>query len=79
VKRQDIANYLGLTIETVSRILTSLEGCAVIEMPTSHPLVSQFASVIGGFRATQSRKRRQTVGRLRVRTPIAGHVEVIRG
>ena len=37
--RQDIADYLGLTIETVSRTLTSLEGCAAIELPTSRHIV----------------------------------------
>jgi CRP/FNR family transcriptional regulator, nitrogen fixation regulation protein len=35
MSRQDIADYLGLTIETVSRTLTALESAAVIELPTS--------------------------------------------
>ena len=35
MSRQDIADYLGLTIETVSRTLTSLEDSAAIELPTS--------------------------------------------
>ena len=35
MSRQDIADYLGLTIETVSRTLTQLEGKAAIELPTS--------------------------------------------
>jgi CRP/FNR family nitrogen fixation transcriptional regulator len=39
MSRQDIADYLGLTIETVSRTLTSLEGAAAIEVPTSRHIV----------------------------------------
>ncbi len=35
MSRQDIADYLGLTIETVSRTLSSLEHSAAIELPTS--------------------------------------------
>lgn len=33
--RRDIADYLGLTIETVSRSLTHLENTAAIKIPTS--------------------------------------------
>lgn len=33
--RQDIADYLGLTIETVSRTLSQLERDGVIELPTT--------------------------------------------
>ena len=39
MSRQDIADYLGLTIETVSRTLTYLESIAVIELPTSRRIV----------------------------------------
>jgi CRP/FNR family nitrogen fixation transcriptional regulator len=35
MSRQDIADYLGLTIETVSRTLTILENRAAIELPSS--------------------------------------------
>jgi CRP-like cAMP-binding protein len=35
MSRQDIADYLGLTIETVSRTLTQLEGSRVIAVPTA--------------------------------------------
>lgn len=39
MSRQDIADYLGLTIETVSRMLTDLENAATIELPTSRRIV----------------------------------------
>src|SRR5581483_10557822 len=39
MSRQDIADYLGLTIETVSRTLTHLENVAAIEVPTSRRIV----------------------------------------
>jgi CRP/FNR family nitrogen fixation transcriptional regulator len=39
MSRQDIADYLGLTIETVSRTLTHLESTAAIEVPTSRRIV----------------------------------------
>lgn len=37
--RQDVADYLGLTIETVSRTLTQLENSCAIELPTSRRIV----------------------------------------
>ena len=39
MSRQDMADYLGLTIETVSRTLTALEGAAMIEVPISRRIV----------------------------------------
>jgi CRP-like cAMP-binding protein len=39
MSRQDIADYLGLTIETVSRTLTQLENDSAIELPTSRRIV----------------------------------------
>jgi CRP/FNR family transcriptional regulator, nitrogen fixation regulation protein len=39
MSRQDIADYLGLTIETVSRTLTSLESSAAIDILTSRRIV----------------------------------------
>lgn len=36
MKRSDIADFLGLTIETVSRTLTKLRKDGVIELPTAH-------------------------------------------
>jgi CRP/FNR family nitrogen fixation transcriptional regulator len=39
MSRQDIADYLGLTIETVSRTLTLLENRAAIELPSSRRIL----------------------------------------
>jgi len=39
MSRQDIADYPGLTIETVSRTLTQLTTTAMIEVPTSRRIV----------------------------------------
>ncbi len=39
MSRQDMADYLGLTIETVSRTLTHLESKAVIELPSSRRIL----------------------------------------
>ena len=39
MSRQDIADYLGLTIETVSRTLTHLANTAAIELPSSRRVV----------------------------------------
>jgi len=46
MSRQDIADYLGLTIETVSRTLTSLENEAVISRPTSRLVVLRNRSAL---------------------------------
>lgn len=46
MSRQDIADYLGLTIETVSRTLTSLESLAAIEVPTSRRIVLRNRSAL---------------------------------
>lgn len=39
MSRQDIADYLGLTMETVSRTMTQLESMAAIELPSSRRVV----------------------------------------
>lgn len=46
MSRQDIADYLGLTIETISRTLTSLECAAAIEVPTSRRIVLRNRSAL---------------------------------
>jgi len=46
MSRQDIADYLGLTIETVSRTLTQLENAAAIELPTSRRIVLRNRSAL---------------------------------
>lgn len=39
ISRQDIADYLGLTIETVSRRVTQLENSGAIAVPSSRRIV----------------------------------------
>jgi len=39
MSRQDIADYLGLTIETISRTMTLLENEAAIELPNARRVV----------------------------------------
>ena len=39
MSRQDIADYLGLTIETVSRMLTQFENASAIALPTPKRIV----------------------------------------
>ena len=39
MSRQDIADYLGLTVETVSRTLTILENSSAIALPSSRRIV----------------------------------------
>ena len=46
MSRQDIADYLGLTIETVSRTLTSLESAAAIKVLTSRRIVLRNRSAL---------------------------------
>jgi CRP-like cAMP-binding protein len=46
MSRQDIADYLGLTIETVSRTLTHLESKAAIELPRSRHIVLRNRSAL---------------------------------
>jgi CRP/FNR family transcriptional regulator, nitrogen fixation regulation protein len=46
MSRQDIADYLGLTIETVSRMLTQLENASAISLPTSKRIVLRDRKVL---------------------------------
>ena len=46
MSRQDIADYLGLTIETVSRTLTGLESAAAIEVSTARRIVLRNRSAL---------------------------------
>ena len=39
MSRQDVADYLGLTSETISRMLTRFEKCAAIALPTCRRIV----------------------------------------
>jgi CRP/FNR family transcriptional regulator, nitrogen fixation regulation protein len=47
MSRQDIADYLGLTIETVSRTMTQLENDAAIGLPTSRRIVLRNRAALG--------------------------------
>jgi CRP/FNR family transcriptional regulator, nitrogen fixation regulation protein len=51
MSRQDIADYLGLTIETVSRTLTHLEKTAAIEVPTSRRILLRNRSALNRLNA----------------------------
>jgi CRP/FNR family nitrogen fixation transcriptional regulator len=46
MSRQDIADYLGLTIETVSRTFTQLESKATIELPSSRRIALRNRSAL---------------------------------
>jgi CRP-like cAMP-binding protein len=46
MSRQDIADYLGLTIETVSRTLWALENCGAIEISTRRRIAFRNRSVL---------------------------------
>src|SRR5207342_489311 len=47
MSRQDIADYLGLTIETVSRTLTQLENSAAIKLASARHVVLRNRRALG--------------------------------
>jgi CRP/FNR family nitrogen fixation transcriptional regulator len=47
MSRQDIADYLGLTIETVSRTLTQMERNGVISIPVSRRILLRDPAALG--------------------------------
>ncbi len=47
MSRQDIADYLGLTIETVSRTLTDLENTGAIELLSSRRIILRNRAALG--------------------------------
>ena len=51
MSRQDIADYLGLTIETISRTLTQLEKTATIELPSSRRILLRNRSALNRLNA----------------------------
>jgi CRP/FNR family transcriptional regulator, nitrogen fixation regulation protein len=51
MSRQDIADYLGLTIETVSRTLTQLEQKAAIAVPSSRRIVLRNRAMLAQLNA----------------------------
>jgi CRP-like cAMP-binding protein len=51
MSRQDIADYLGLTIETVSRTLSHLEDVSTIELPSSRRIVLRNRSALSRLNA----------------------------
>lgn len=51
MSRQEIADYLGLTIETVSRTLTQLENASTIAIPSSRHIVLRNRSALARMNA----------------------------
>jgi CRP/FNR family nitrogen fixation transcriptional regulator len=56
MSRQDIADYLGLTIETASRMLSQFERDGVIGLPSARRVVLKDRRTLGGCSAARSRR-----------------------
>jgi CRP-like cAMP-binding protein len=51
MSRQDIADYLGLTIETVSRTLTQFQQSSAIELPSSRRMILRDRQALASMNA----------------------------
>jgi DNA-binding transcriptional ArsR family regulator len=58
VTRGDIADYLGLTVETLSRTLTRLRAEGLIDVPAASELVIYHRQALESLAASPDRRRR---------------------
>ena len=49
MSRQDIADYLGLTIETISRTITQFEASGLVRLPSSREIVLRDRNALRGM------------------------------
>lgn len=55
MSRQDIADHLGLTIETVCRMIASLKSSGAIAVPNSHQLILRDVGALGALASGDDR------------------------